>query len=991
MSHPAEPDAIAIIGMAARFPGAGDVGQFWTNLRHGIESVQFPTDEQLLAAGATERALADPHYVKATATAPYLDSFDAEFFGLTPREARICDPQMRLFLECAHAALEDAGYDSDRLSDVGVFGSAGYNGYLDLARRSEDIDLRSTSGMSLTALNSTDYLAPLVSYKLGLHGPSLAVLTACSSSLVAVHLAAASLRAGECELALAGGVDIEVPLNLGHWWEPNGHLSRDGHSRPFDSAASGIVFSSGGGLVALKRLSDALADRDQIRAVIRSSTVNNDGLAKVGFTAPSVPGQAAVIAEAMSLAGVAPADLSLVEAHAAGTLLGDPIEVAALKSAFRQLGDAEPGSCALASVKGNVGHLGHAAAVASLIKVTLALQNDTIPASAGFSTPNPALGLADSPFYVPTEATGWPRRDGTPRIAAVNTFGVGGTNAHAIIEQAPVLARADNQDRPRIVVWSARTPQAADTYRDNLAGHFRGAGAASFVESVATLQAGRTPHRYRGAVVTAGPKEAVALLHDPSSAGHFSSAVAENGRVAFLFPGQGTQHAGMAHDLYQRSPDFAIAFDECLELFERHGRSLRRSWQQGGDARLRPTDVAQPLLFALEYSLARAWQAWGVTPAAVLGHGIGEIVAATVAGVFNLADAVNAVAVGSRAVQDGPAGGMLAIIAPAEEIAPLLPNGAFVAAVNGPRLVLVAGTGQALEQVTAAVQAAGRQFRPVDLQHPLHTPLLAGAVPAYHRALTELELTEPGIAFYSGATGRLVTGGEVTDPAFWARQLVEPVAFVDGLDALTSSPDRLLMIEVGPRRSLTTLARQNPAVTAGRHRVLPTLPPGPADSPAEWRSALTAVAGAWTEGQPVDWSVLERLDAAGRACVPGYPYERKRYWVDMVSTNDMVPTNESAGPDRPATTNGSAPAMTGEPAPATVSTVHRLQRVWTTLLGHDSIEVDADFFDLGGNSLTAVELTTRIRSEFGVRLGIESVFDHPTLDGLADQIEQRVK
>jgi phthiocerol/phenolphthiocerol synthesis type-I polyketide synthase E len=963
-----EPDAIAIIGMAARFPGAADVGQFWTNLRRGTESVQLRSDEQLRAAGVGERALAEESYVKACANAPYLDSFDAEFFGLTPREARTSDPQLRLFLELAHAALTDAGYDTERLSDVGVFAAAGHNGYLELARRSEGIDLRSTSGMSLTALNSTDYLAPMVSYKLGLHGPSMAVLTACSSSLVAVHLAAAALRTGECEIALAGGVDIEVPLGHGHWWEPGGHLSQDGRSRPFDAAATGIVFSSGGGMIALKRLSDAIADRDQIRAVLRSSAVNNDGAAKVGFTAPSVTGQAAVIAEAMVLAGISAADVSLVEAHAVGTPLGDSIEVAALRTAFQQLGGAEAGSCALGSVKGNVGHLGHAAAIASLIKVSLAMQHETIPATAGLSEPNPALELAGSPFYLPTQATPW---TASVRIAAVNTFGVGGTNAHAILEQPPATEPVATPGRPRIVLWSARTAPAADQYRDNLAGHFRGAGADRFLQSVATLQGGRTSYPHRGAVVAGDAKQALALLQDPDSDGHLRATAAADCQVAFLFPGQGTQHAGMAQELYAGSPEFAAGFDECLDLFERQGLPLRAAWRDGDADRLRPAAVAQPLLFAVEYALAQAWQAWGVSPAAVLGHGIGELVAGTVAGVFSLPEAAQVVAAGARAVQDGPAGGMLAVVAPVDEVGPLLPAGTFVAAVNGPRMVMVAGNAEAIERLTGTIRNAGWQFRPIELSHPLHTPLLAGAVPGYQRALAELTLAEPRIAFYSGATGGLVSTGAVTDPAFWARQLVEPVAFADGLAELIAKQDRLLLLELGPRRSLTTLARS--AAAGSQHRVLPSLPAGPAEPAEEWQSLLTAVAGAWTEGQPINWDALERLAEVGRTSVPGYPYERKRYWVEVV-------------PEPTVSTASVQPTQLELDEPSTLS---RLERVWIALLGHPAVEPDGDFFDLGGNSLTAVELTIRIRSEFGVRLGIDSIFEHPTLDGLAEQIEQR--
>ncbi len=999
MKEQSEDEPIAIIGVAGRFPGAGDLDQFWANLCAGVESIGFPSDEQLVAAGVPRSVLTDPYYVKASAAPPDVDAFDAGLFRLTPREARICDPQTRLFLECAHAAMENAGYDHTRTTDVGVFGASGDSGYLDLVRRAEGAELGATSGMSLSTWSSRDYLAALVSYKLGLHGPSLGVMTACSSSLVAVHLAAASLRAGECAMALAGGAVVQLPLHHGYWWEPGGVLSRDGHCRPFDKAASGMVNASGAGVVALKRLRDALADGDHIRAVIRATALNNDGAAKVGFTAPSVGGQAAVIAEALSVAGVDPSDVSMVEAHASGSVLGDPIEVAALTSAFRRLGAAEPGTCALTSVKGNIGHLGHAAGVASLIKAALALENGVIPASVGLRELNPALGLDGSPFYVPTGPVPWPGADGRPRIAAVHSYGVGGTNAHAVLTQAPPVVAAPAPARPRIVVWSARTTPAADRYRERLAGHFARAATADFARATGTLLHGRTPHARRGAVVAADAREAVALLRDPGAAGHVSAPADGSGsRVAFLFPGSGAAQPGAARELYDSCPAFAKALDECADLFDAAAVPVRESWRDGDEDRLAQAPIAEPVVFTLEYALLRAWEAWGVTPDAVLGYGIGEFAAATAAGVLSLADAVRVVAARSDAVRRMPAGGMLAARAPAEQLLPLLPEQVAIAAVDGARQVVLAGPVEPLARAAAAMSDAKLPYRPLPGTHALYMREAAGAVPVLERVLSQVRLGAPQIDLVSAAAGRAITAAEAADPAFWAGQIAQPARFAAALDELTGQPDRWTLVEVGPGRTLTALARQHPTVVGQRHRSVSTLPARRTDAEADQRCVLTAVASVWTEGHSVDWTGLPDAEDTGRIPVPGYPYERQRYWVEQrqparpALTDSAQPVHSgpgSAGPESAGPESAGPRSAGGPSSHESAGTVERLRLLWVALLGHDGITPDADFFDLGGNSLTAVELMARVRAEFGIHLSVDALFDHPTPAGLAGHLDGR--
>jgi acyl transferase domain-containing protein len=733
-------------------------------------------------------------------------------------------------------------------------------------------------------------------------------------------------------------------------------------------------------MVLLKRLSDALADRDHIRAVILATAVTNDGGTSVGFAAPSVRGQAAVIAEAMSLAGVRSQDVSMVEAHAVGSPLGDQIEVAALTSAFRRQGEPVPGGCALGSVKGNIGHVGRAAGVASLIKVALALENETIPPSGGFTEPNPDLRLAESPFFVAGEAIPWPRQRERPRYASLNAFGYGGSNAHAVLTEAPAPVRVTVPATPRVVVWSARTPQAADAYRERLAAHFSDANRAdptAFASAVATLQHGRTGYACRGAVVAADAREAAAALRSRPAVAR-PATPDDGGRVVMLFPGLDAGHAGMANGLADRSPAFAKSLDECLDLFEAEGVPARRAWRDGDGV----TGVtAEPLVFAVSFALAQVWQSWGINPAAVLGHGVGELTAATVAGVFSLADAVRLVAVRSRAIAQTPPGGVLVVAGAVQDVRPLLPDGAAVVAVNGPRQIAVAGAAEVLGETVAAIEAAGLRYRRLPTDRAPHHWLVSPVVPLLERQLRPVELSMPTVEVFSAAAGRMLTEAEATDPGFWARQVAQPLQFSAALSAVVADPARLVLLEVGPGRTLTALARQQPAVRDGRHQVLPTLPAGRTDPPENWRSVLEAAAGLWTEGLTPDWAAVENLSALGRVPVPGYPYQRQRYWVEAAPQPVVgAPAEPTAGAPRTA-----AEPTDGAPRSGTTD---RLRLLWAELLGHPDVGPDADFFDLGGNSLTALELMSRVRRELGVTLGVEALFDEPTPAGLAGRIDE---
>ncbi|MGW4393659.1 SDR family NAD(P)-dependent oxidoreductase [Amycolatopsis nivea] len=892
MSSPIDP--IAIVGMAGRFPGARDVEEFWANLLAGRSGLRTLSEEQLRAAGVPAEEFGNERYVRVNGDAPDVDLFDAGFFRMTPREAAVCDPQLRLFLETAHAAVENAGYDPARVSDVGVFAGVGHSLYWDHNLRPETT---SVGGRDLTAgvFNYPDYVSTLVSYKLDFTGPSMTVLTACSSSLLTLHLAVQALHNGECEMALVGGSDLEM-LGHGYAWSSGSPVSRDGRCRSFDADASGTVFTSGVGVVAVKRLSDALADGDRVRAVIRSTAVNNDGSDKVGFSAPSVSGQTAVVLEALALGGTAPEEVGYVEAHGTGTPLGDPIEFTALTDAFHRAADGRAlpsGYCGLGSVKSNVGHLGHAAGVAALIKTVLCLENERLVPTLHVDQPNPRLEWERSPFSLVTESRAWPRMPGKPRVASINSLGFGGTNVHAVLEEAPLPEPAGPApERPRLLVWSGRTEPAEREYRPVLAKFLAGLGAESFADAVHTLQLGRTAHPVRAAVVAESAEEAAAALG--GDGGRVLGGGGPGGArpVVFAFPGQGAQHVRLARGLHGTDPVFTRVFDECLESLAAAGADVRAVWREGTEEELARTDVAQPVLFACEYALARMWLAWGIRPVALLGHSIGELAAAAVAGVFTASDAARIVAARGRAMAKMPPGAMLAVRAAEDAVAGALPAGVAVAAANGPEQTVVSGPFDAIEEAERMLAGAGFSARRLRTSHAFHSAAMAPAAAEFEASFSETTARAPEIPVYSAATGALMTAAEAADPAFWAGQLTSAVRFSAAADAALADGDRVVL-EVGPGRTLAAMLSGRADVRSGSHLIVGTLPRRGGEPAEDVRSALAALGTLWTEGHDVDWAALGD-GTARRLPMPGYRYQRSRHWIDPPAA--ASPSGEAVAP-----------------------------------------------------------------------------------------------
>jgi len=904
---------IAIVGMACRYPGAANPAEFWANLCDGIESITHFGEDELLAAGVPQSLLRDPNYVKARGVLGDPGLFDAGFFNITPREAELMDPQHRLFLECAWEALEDSGYAGDRRpAATGVFAGAYENTY----RRHVHSDSSSaeSAGWLLTHLSGErDYLATRASYKLDLRGPSLTVQTACSTSLVAVHLAGRALLSGDCDLALAGGSTVRAQQTEGYLFEPEGILSPDGHTRSFDAAARGTVSSSGVGIVVLKRLDDALRDRDTVYAVIKGSAVNNDGAAKVGFSAPSVDGQARAIRAAHLMAGVDPAAIGYVETHGSGTALGDPIEIEGLTRAFRAAGGPS-GPHAIGSVKSNIGHTHAASGVAGLIKTALALHNQQIPPSLNYEQPNPDIDFARSPFYVNTELTEW-KTDGAARLAGVSSFGTGGTNAHAVLEEAPARPEATSRRPWQLLLLSARTETALETATDRLAAHLRGGTGRPLSEVAYTLQAGRRVFAHRQALVCGDANDAAGALESraPRRLLRQTAGPAAARPVAFMFSGLGDQYPNMAKELYESEPVFRAEVDRCAELFRHHldvdlrtllypepttpggrtpaagpatggGLDLRRMLARGGPpsaeaAELDRTLYAQPVTFMVEWALARLWSDWGIRPQAMIGYSIGEYVAACVAEVLTLEDACFLVAGRARLIEEAPRGAMLAVSLPEQEAA-LVDGRLSVAAVNGPALTVLAGAMDVVAELEGRLTRDGVACRRLHTTHAFHSTMMEPSRAPYVELTRTVTLRPPRIPYLSNVTGTWITDAEATDPAYWARHMCETVRFAGAVEELWRTPGRILL-EVGPGQAYSSLALQLLPEGANGDRMSLSSLPAAHDSHSAARFLLTSLGRLWLAGVEPDWDRVHVGETPGRVPLPTYPFERQRYWIDV--------------------------------------------------------------------------------------------------------------
>lgn len=1023
-------DGVAIIGMAGRFPQAPDLNQFWRNLQEGVEAVSFFSDAELEAAGIEPSLLRNPNYVKAKAVLQDADLFDARFFDFFPREAEITDPQIRVFLECAWEALENAAYDPDRFPGlIGVYSGMSFSSYM-LNLVTGATGARNFDSFRALLGSDKDYLSTWVSYKLNLHGPSFNIQTACSTALAAVHLACRALITFECDMALAGGVSIAVPQHSGYLYEPGSIFSSDGHCRTFDSRADGSMAGEGAGVVVLKRLEDAIASGDHIHAIIRGSAANNDGRRKVGFTAPAIAGQAEAVSMAIASSQVRKQDIAYIETHGSGTKVGDPIEISALNQVYADSGS-ERGSIAIGSVKSNIGHLGPAAGIASLLKTVLAIQHGQIPPSLHFEFPNPQVPFEQGPFRVNNVLAPWPVQN-RPRRAGVSSFGVGGTNVHVVLEQAPEPAPTARAKPWHLLVLSARTPTALERVTERMVLHLRANPEQNVADVAFTLQTGRKPFEHRRAFVCRDARSAVESLESRAQVAT-GSASSGGRRVAFLLPGLGDHYVDMGRGLYENESEFGSHVDSCCEFLRPYlnfdlravmypQQAVRRqegpSPEQGLDFRrmvlagrqnglghngLQRTVWAQPALFVLEYALAKLWMSWGIVPEAMLGYSIGEYVAATLAGVISLEDSLRLLADRALRIEALEPSAMLAIAADEDTVRALLPANIALAGNNGPSLCVVAGPLEAIKSLERSIVEKGETVcRILNTAHGFHSPMMEPVAAGLEEKARSIRLSPPKIPYISNVTGAWITSAEATDPGYWARHLCRPVRFAEGLRELCSKSVPVLL-EVGPGQMLGSIAEKYLAAIEARDRlILPSLP-HVSDQKPDLALMLQSLGQMWLGGIEPDWNALHQGERRGRLPLPTYPFERKRYWLEtrapvrrsVAEEAEVLPSAENNGtihlPTAPEVAAGksihSRPELGVEYAAPTNEVEQKVVSVWEKLLGTGPIGINDNFLRLGGNSLLAIRVAAELRAAFQIEFPIQALMTASTPAELALVVE----
>lgn len=994
---------IAIIGMMCHYPGADGPDEYWKLLKEGIEPITYFSDEELLKNGIPEVDINNSNYVKGRAILHDVDKFDAGFFQFSPSEAAVMDPQQRLMLETAYHALEHAGYNPDEFDGlIGIYAGIGINDYLMGNLLPNMITGRIPNVFQMMIGNNTDFLATKIAYKLNLRGPALNVQSACSTALSAIHLAGQSILNGECDMALAGGVSLgRFPMRAGYMYQEGMILSPDGHCRPFDDQARGTIPGSGSGMVVLKLLEDAIEDGDTIYSVIRGTAINNDGAQKVNYTAPGVEGQATVIREALNITGITPEEIGYIEAHGTGTELGDPIEISALTQAYGEGPQRE--SIPVGSVKSNFGHTDAAAGVAGVIKCALSLKNGEIPPSLNFRTPNQKINFKETPFFINTELRKFERKNGS-RKAAVSSFGIGGTNVHAILEEPPETEESGPFRERQLLVISARSGDALEQARENMIRHLESHGDINAADVAYTMSMGRRAFSQRIAVVASSVAETVAALKGERPEllirGEHNDTMSAPG-VAFLYSGQGAQYENMGRELYENESEFRKAVDECAEILKDETETDIRDLlypDEGKESEaaelLKETRYTQIALFVIEYAMTRLWISYGIFPEALIGHSVGEITAACVSGVFRLEDALSLVALRGRLMQEMPEGKMLAVSVSEEELSPHLDEFELsLGAVNAPGLCVASGETDRITALQKKLEGKGVSCRELHTSHAFHSHMMDGVIEEFVKKVSETERNAPQIPFVSNLTGSYITNEEATDPEYWGRHLRQAVRFSDGIRVLFDHPGRILL-EVGPGRTLASLASSHPDRGADR-TVLSSMPHPKEREKHALEFLLLSLGRLWLKGVKVDWYGYYENEERKRIALPLYPFERKRYWIESLSLSkllagqgDAIEFSESVegadSKEKVASYDRHARPSLGTPYREPENELQRrLVALWEDMLGVEPVGINDNFFELGGHSLLVAEMTKRLRDEFDPEIPLQALFESPTVADLA--------
>lgn len=890
-------NSIAIIGMSGRFPGAGeDLELFWQNLENGVESVRRFNKEELLKMGIDEHLIDNPRFVAADAILEDVDQFDAPFFDFPPREAQILDPQHRMFLEASWQAIEYAGYAPDNMEGrVGVYAGSALSAYMFRNLKSNPGLIEDVGTFKTMLANDKDFLATRISYKFGFTGASLNVNTLCSSSAAAIAMACDSLVNFQNDVALAGGVSLQLTRNEAYFYQEGNIGSADGHCRAFDERASGTVSGSGLGVVLLKRLEDAIEDGDNILAVVKGWAINNDGADKSSYTAPSVDGQADVIMEALEMAEVSADTISYMEAHGTGTQLGDPIEIAGLTKAYRQTTDKKQ-YCAIGSVKTNIGHLVTAGGVASLIKTVQAFRHKTIPQSLNYERPNPKIDFQNSPFYVADKCAAWNVPAGQPRRAGLSSFGIGGTNVHLVLEEAPAqqqVVQTDNRieenSLPMVFPFSAKSQWSLDAGVKQFADLLKTHPNLDLTAMAHTLQTGRSNFEFRQAIVARSAEELLPKLQGEAfESVYFNQAKTNSLEPVLMFSGQGSQSVGCVKSLYGKQPAYTAAIDECLALLPPELKDILQSLMFASavndgpgkelNAKCKETRYAQPLLFIAEYAMTQQLMTMGCQPSALIGHSLGEYVAACIAGVMSLKDALNLVVQRGAIMHEAPPGAMLSVAMSRNELMDILPAGLELAAENGPTLCVVAGAENDVEQFAQQLQAQSIQSTLLHTDKAFHSRMMEPLLDRFRTICGGISYQTPEIALISNVTGEQLNS---INADYWVEHLRQPVNFARGISSIVEMMDPVL-IEVGPGQALSKMARMS--VPPGT-QVINTYPAAAKNDTGEL-VYFDALAHCWLSGIELNWQELYQ-DIPNRMVLPTYAFERQSYWIEEMKQQQM--------------------------------------------------------------------------------------------------------